>query len=55
MKKYYLTNNSITEIAFFENDDDAFNEAIKRNRQDKTANWKAYNEYGYAIYGLLVY
>lgn len=54
MKKYYLTNNDITEVCYFESDSEAFAEAQRRNHWDRHANWKAWNQYGEAIYGMLI-
>lgn len=54
MKKYYLTNNDTTEIGYFATDADAFAEAQKRNRHDPHANWKAWDQYGDAIYGVAI-
>jgi hypothetical protein len=54
MKKYYLTNNNVTEIAFFASDAEALAESQKRNRHDRNATWKAWNEYGDAIYGIAI-
>lgn len=54
MKKYYLTNNDVTEIGYFSSDAEAFAEAQSRNRHDKNANWKAWNQYGDAIYGIAI-
>ena len=54
MKKFYLVNYDTTEIAHFNDDNEAFEEAQKRNNRDRYANWKAYDEYGNAIYGVYV-
>jgi hypothetical protein len=53
MKKYYLTNNDITEITYFNSNEEALKEARRRNQYDKYANWKAWNEYGEAIYEIV--
>lgn len=52
IKKYYLTNYKKTEIYYFCSDDEALREAQRRNHYDRTANWKAYNEQGEAIYAV---
>lgn len=52
--KFYLTNHNTTEIAHFNTNNEAFEEAQKRNKYDITANWKAYTEQGDAIYGIVI-
>jgi hypothetical protein len=54
MKKYYLTNNDVIETAYFNSNEEALKEAQERNRHDRQANWKAWNEYGEAIYGIII-
>lgn len=54
MKKYYLINNDVTETAYFNSNEEAFEEAQKRNRYNRHANWKAYDENGYAIHIILI-
>jgi hypothetical protein len=54
MKKYYLTNYETTEVAYFATDAEALAESQKRNRYDKNASWKAWDEYGQAIYGVAI-
>jgi hypothetical protein len=54
MKKYYLTNNDVIEIVCFSSDAEAFAEAQKRNHYDENANWKAWNQFGDAIYGVAI-
>lgn len=54
MKKYFLTNNDVIETTYFNSNAEALAEAQKRNRDDRSANWKAYDENGEAIYGTLI-
>jgi hypothetical protein len=54
MNKYFLTNNNIVETCYFNSDAEALAEAQQRNRYDHTANWKAWNQYGEAIYSVIV-
>jgi hypothetical protein len=54
MKKYYLTNNDTIETAYFNSNAEALAEAQKRNRYDRHAGWKAYDENGYAIYAVII-
>ena len=53
MKKYYLTNNDVTEIAYFASDAEALAEAQKRNRYNCHASWAAWNQYGEKIYAIV--
>ena len=53
MKKYYLTNNDVTEIAYFASDAEALAEAQKRNRYNRHASWAAWNQYGEKIYAIV--
>ena len=52
MKKYFLINEDVTEIAYFSSDEKAFEEVQKRNKRDRGANWKAYDENGWAVYNV---
>ena len=52
MKKYFLVNYETTETAYFNSDIEAFKEMQKRNKYDRSANWKAYTEQGDAVFGL---
>jgi hypothetical protein len=54
MKKFYLVNYETTETVYFNTNNEAFEEAQKRNRYDLLANWKAYTEQGDVIFGLVV-
>ena len=64
MKKYYLVGyrntdgSTRTEAAYFNTDQEAFEEAQNRNgRRGRMADgycWKAYNERGDALYGVVV-
>ena len=55
MKKYYIANEAgRVEEMWFNNDNEAFNYAIQRNRK-KYENWKAYDERGYLIFGVAIY
>jgi hypothetical protein len=54
MKKYYLINGNETEVAYFSSDEKAFEEAEKRNKRDRNANWKAYDESGWVVYSIAV-
>lgn len=54
MKKFYLVNNSTIEVTHFNSNEEAFKEAQTRNRYNRNANWKAYDENGDAIYGICV-
>jgi hypothetical protein len=54
MKKYYLQNMyGHTEEAWFNNDNEAFECTVKRNRNCYEG-WKAYDERGNLIYGLCI-
>jgi hypothetical protein len=53
MKKYYLVNMDVLEAAYFASNEEALQEAQRRNRYDKHANWKAYDESGYAIHAIV--
>lgn len=51
--KFYLKNGSKpAELAHCSNAQEAFNMAIALNREDRSANWKAYTERGDIICGL---
>ena len=64
MKKYYLVGyrntdgSTKTEAAYFNKDQEAFEEVQNRNgRRGRMADgycWKAYNERGVALYGVVV-
>ena len=54
MKKFYLVNYDVTEIAYFNSNDEAFQEVQKRNRFEPRSNWKAYTERGDVVYGIIV-
>ena len=54
MKKFYLVNYEITEIAYFNTDKEAFEEAQRRNKFERDSNWKAYTEQGDVIYGIAI-
>ena len=54
MKKFYLVNYSTIEVTYFNSSVDAFKEAQRRNRLDRNANWKAYDENENVIYGVYV-
>lgn len=50
MKKYYIANqNGEIETHNFENDDEAFDYAVKKNKSD-FQNWKAYKENGDIVF-----
>lgn len=54
MKKYYLQNMyGHTEETWFNNDNEAFECTVKRNRAYYEG-WKAYDERGNLIYGLCI-
>jgi hypothetical protein len=54
MKKYYLQNmNGNVEEAWFNNDNEAFECVVKRNKAFYE-NWKAYDDRGNLIYGLCI-
>lgn len=54
MKKYYLVNYDQIETAYFATNNEALAEAQKRNRYDRSANWKAYTEQGDVIFGIVI-
>jgi hypothetical protein len=55
MKKFYLVNGDTIETAHFKSNEEAFKEAQARNRYDRNAGWKAYDENGDAIYGVCIW
>lgn len=55
MNRFYLVNYETIETTYFETSNEAFEEAQKRNKYDRSANWKAYTEQGDAIYGLAIF
>lgn len=52
MKKFYLVNGDITDVAYFESNEKALTEVRNRNKKDRNANWKAYDENGWAVYSI---
>ena len=54
MEKFHLINGDVIEIAYFSSSEKALAEVQSRNKKDKTANWKAYYENGWAVYSVAV-
>lgn len=54
MKKFYLVNYSTIEVTHFNSCEEALKEVQTRNRYDRSANWKAYDENKNLIYTVYV-